>query len=355
MGLDLKFRGSVWYVMGTIVDPTGEKVRVRKSTGFGKADKRFAEDERARITHDVMSGKWGKAEGPGGVETLGQAIDLYMSRANPPGRSTRGMLKQLKTVLGSRQLMKLSGPELMVWASPKGNVPGTVARKLACVTACLAYVAELGVPMAQFKLRKPTVDDARDRWMTKEQRDHFVEVAGEVQDEALFLCWTGARLGEMMVTTVADLSLDKEQPSVVLRSRKGKGSKVKTRHVPVRGPLLARLREKVVGLKPKDRVFKSPVTGQEWRMNTFYSYWGAACARAEVEDFRPHDCRHTFASLLIQGGVRERVVADLLGHSTLALVMRYTQLAPDHLDEAVRALDRAVYTERRAGTELTHA
>jgi site-specific recombinase XerD len=39
--------------------------------------------------------------------------------------------------------------------------------------------------------------------------------------------------------------------------------------------------------------------------------------------------------------VRERVVAELLGHSTLSLVMRYTHLAPDHLDEVVKALDAA--------------
>lgn len=338
MGLDLKFRGSVWYVMGTLVTPVGEKVRVRKSTGFGKADLKFAENERARITHEVMAGKWGQMTGE--VDTLSAAIDLYLSRPNPPGATDVGTLNRLSKTMGGRKLLKLSGPELMMWASGKGNKPGTVARKLACVTACLGYVKKLGVPMAEFTLIKPTVDDARERWLTKGERDRLIGCGGKIADEMLFLFGTGARLGEMFATTAADLALDKERPSVALRSRKGKGSKMKTRHVPLRGAALAMLRGRVVGMKPKEKVFTPPVRDAPmWDRSNFYDYWRAALDEAGVEDFTPHDCRHTYASMLIQGGVRERVVADLLGHSTLALVMRYTHLAPDHLDEAVRAIE----------------
>lgn len=341
MALELKMYGKVWYVYGTMADPTGEKIRIRKSTGFGKQDRQFAEVERKRITQEVMAGKWGKATGE--AETLGGAVDLFLARPKPPGATDVSVLTRLKRDLGGRKLAKLSGPELMAWVTGRGNVPGTVAREIASITACLNYARTLGVEVAEFKLVKPTVDDARDRWLTKGERDRLIERAEGIRDEVMFLFHTGARLGEMFATTVADLKLEGERPHVVLRSKKGKGSKLKARHVPVRGVLLARLKEKVAGLKPKAMVFTPPPPkgGGVWDRSNFYDYWDRACEAAKVEDFTPHDCRHTYASLLIQSGVRERVVADLLGHSTLNLVMRYSHLAPDHLDEAVRALESA--------------
>ena len=342
MGLELKWRGKAWYVMGTLTEPGGEKVRVRKSTGFGKSDRAFAEEERKRITQEVMAGKWGKITGE--ADTLGGAVDLFLARPNPPGATDESVLRRLKRDLGGRKLTKLSGPELMAWVTGRGNVPGTVAREIGSINACLNYARTLGVQVAEFKLVKPTVDDARVRWVTKAERDRLIAKAGAIQDEVMFLFHTGARLGEMFATTVADVKLDGERPYVALRSRKGKGSKMKVRQVPVRGVLLDRLREKLNGLKPKDSVFTPPPPkgGGVWDRSNFYDYWAVACEAARVEDFTPHDCRHTYASLLIQGGVRERVVADLLGHSTLSLVMRYSHLAPDHLDEAVRALDGVV-------------
>jgi integrase len=354
MGLELKFRGDVWYVMGTLNDPTGEKVRVRKSTGFGKQDRAFADAERKRITQEVLAGKWGKVAGE--ADTLGGAIDLFLTRPTPPGATDANVLTRLKRDLGSRKLAKLSGPELMVWVGGRGNVPGTVAREIASINACLNYSRTLGVQIAEFKLVKPTVDDARTRWLTKVDRDRLIENAGAIRDEVMFLFHTGARLGEMFATTPADLKLDVERPHVVLRSRKGKGSKLKTRHVPIRGALLDRLREKVVGLKPKANVFTPPPPrgGGVWDRSNFYDYWDKALDAAEVEDFTPHDCRHTYASLLIQGGVRERLVADLLGHSTLSLVMRYSHLAPDHLDAAVRALDSVSTRAETSKGVLTH-
>ena len=68
MGLKLTWRDPVWYVTGTVVDPTGEKIRVRKSTGFGKNEKQFAMDAMRRLLIEVMSGKLGKATGE--AETL---------------------------------------------------------------------------------------------------------------------------------------------------------------------------------------------------------------------------------------------------------------------------------------------
>ncbi|WP_100638143.1 tyrosine-type recombinase/integrase [Marinobacter salexigens] len=49
-----------------------------------------------------------------------------------------------------------------------------------------------------------------------------------------------------------------------------------------------------------------------------------------------HILRHTFASHFIMGGGHLLTLQKILGHSTINMTMRYSHLAPDHLEDAVR-------------------
>ena len=75
------------------------------------------------------------------------------------------------------------------------------------------------------------------------------------------------------------------------------------------------------------------------RLNSIKTAWGKLVKAAELEDFRFHDCRHHFCSILVQRGVPLVRVRDLAGHSTIALTERYAHLAPDDLADAVAVLD----------------
>jgi len=59
-----------------------------------------------------------------------------------------------------------------------------------------------------------------------------------------------------------------------------------------------------------------------------------------MTDFKPHDTRHTFASELVRQGVSLRVIADMLGHSSLAMVMRYSHVATEDSRAAVLRLSQ---------------
>jgi hypothetical protein len=48
--------------------------------------------------------------------------------------------------------------------------------------------------------------------------------------------------------------------------------------------------------------------------------------------------RHTFASRLVMAGVDIRTVAELMGHKTIQMTMRYAHLAPKHQLAAVQRL-----------------
>jgi len=84
----------------------------------------------------------------------------------------------------------------------------------------------------------------------------------------------------------------------------------------------------------------------------FRKAWEAAVKAAKVPDFHFHDLRHTFASWAIQRGATLPELKDLLGHSSLAMVMRYAHLSPEHLRSAVSRLEGMLSQANPAIPEL---
>jgi|SRR6266566_4243738 len=78
----------------------------------------------------------------------------------------------------------------------------------------------------------------------------------------------------------------------------------------------------------------------------FRKSWEAALEAAQLDGFHFHDRRHTFASWAIQRGATLPELKDLLGHSSLAMVMRYAHLAPEHLRAAVSRVDDVMVPAR---------
>ena len=52
--------------------------------------------------------------------------------------------------------------------------------------------------------------------------------------------------------------------------------------------------------------------------------------KAQIRDFRFHDLRHTFASHFVMSGGDLLTLKEILGHSSLQMVMRYAHLASAH-------------------------
>ena len=82
MSLSLNLRGNVWQVHGTVKTLTGGSVRVRRSTGFTKPERRFAQVVMNKIMEDAMTGR---LDDESGVEYVADACDAFISRPSPPG------------------------------------------------------------------------------------------------------------------------------------------------------------------------------------------------------------------------------------------------------------------------------
>lgn len=62
--------------------------------------------------------------------------------------------------------------------------------------------------------------------------------------------------------------------------------------------------------------------------------------RLGLDNLRFHDLRHDAASTLAMEGVPLRTIAEILGHRDLRMTARYAHLSPQHLRDAMRALER---------------
>jgi integrase len=73
--------------------------------------------------------------------------------------------------------------------------------------------------------------------------------------------------------------------------------------------------------------------------------------RLGFKDLTFHDLRHDAASTLAMAGVPLRTVAEILGHRDMRMTTRYSHLSPQHLREAIKALDTLVGDSKMAGSD----
>ncbi len=65
-----------------------------------------------------------------------------------------------------------------------------------------------------------------------------------------------------------------------------------------------------------------------------------AWSRAELPPIGLHECRHTFASLMIAAGVNAKALATYMGHASVTITFDlYGHLMPGNEEEAAERLD----------------
>ncbi len=61
---------------------------------------------------------------------------------------------------------------------------------------------------------------------------------------------------------------------------------------------------------------------------------------AGLERVTPHDCRHTYASLMIDAGVNVKALSSYMGHANISITLdRYAHMMPGNEEQAAGLLD----------------
>jgi integrase len=83
-----------------------------------------------------------------------------------------------------------------------------------------------------------------------------------------------------------------------------------------------------------------PREGRVWPSSDIRSAFETAVKAGKLDDFHFHDTRHHFASWFVMRGGKPQSLMELLGHSSLAMTMRYAHLAPKHLRDEMAKTER---------------
>ena len=341
MALKLRLRGGIWYAMGTMTRLDGKSVRVKRSTKYTLNQKKFASVMLPKIELEVF--KQTDKPKERSDDTIAEMVRRYLSRPSGIGQADKYNLYNFDGMFGKRKVSDLKAEEVYNFFEAKGNSTSTIRRQMNSLIACINHSKDRGFPFVNLKLVRPPEGEGRVRWLNEKERDRLIHCCDDlIKDNVAFLFYTGARLGESWALTDKDVFEDE----VILRSRKGRNKKLKYRRIALAKTILPMVKARCA----KGGLLFTDACGNKWTRsgrntdgrktdNTFYNLWHQACERAGIEDFLPHDCRHTFASLLRQKGVGLDELQELLGHSDLSMVMRYAHLAPTRLKSVIEHLD----------------
>lgn len=209
----------------------------------------------------------------------------------------------------------------------------TVNRYLAVLSSVLRHAHAKGWTLGAPKIIKFAEPKIRIRWITKDEAKILLqELPPHLRAMARFSLATGLRRANVTGLKWTDVDL-KRKVAWVHGDESKSGRAI---GVPLNDSAVSVL-EGQVGIHP---IYVFTYKGKPVE-STGKAAWFKACTRAGLTDFHWHDLRHTWASWHVQAGTSLSVLQELGGWASLAMVMKYAHLAPDHLAQAAKVVDLA--------------
>ena len=155
-------------------------------------------------------------------------------------------------------------------------------------------------------------------------------VAEDDRDRVTMLLHTGFRRSELLGLRWRDVDFK----GGVLTVQKAKNGE--TRHVPMTSTVRTILSRHPRSLDSGALVFPNAEGHRDlrWAKKTVPGAFRAA----QIEDFRFHDLRHTFASRLAMESVDLDTIRELMAPKTMAMTQRCSHLSPGHRRTAIERL-----------------
>lgn len=218
--------------------------------------------------------------------------------------------------------------------------PKSINNYLTILRKCLGTAVDWGLLSALPNIRLLKAPAPGFRYLTTEEVVALATAAeGVWHDMIVFAAQTGLRFSELTALEWTDIDVKNRIVSVrrgrVMRQISSPKN-YRVRHVPLSTAVLVALEGRRRGEGLVFSYHDRPISSQ-----TAIVYLHAACCRAGIAPHGWHVLRHTFASHLAQRGASLQALKELLGHSSITMVLRYAHLAPNYLAETIRLLEPA--------------
>jgi integrase len=264
----------------------------------------------------------------------------------------QGMRLRVLPVFGSVRLSDLDRVDLQRFVYrllEDGLAPPTIDVTLLPLRAVYRHALEQGEVAVNpcDKLSMPRSDRRRDRIADPIEGAALI-AAVPLEDRPLWstAMYAGLRRGELQALRACDVDLaggllqvergwDHKEGPIALKSNAGR------RRVPIAAILRDHLVEHRLRVPREDtELFFGRSPASPFAPEGLQRRADKAWREAGLERITPHECRHTFASLMIAAGVNAKALSTYMGHGNISITMdRYGHLMPGSEGEAAGLLD----------------
>jgi integrase len=224
--------------------------------------------------------------------------------------------------------------------------PATVNREIALMKAAYNLGMDEGLvtnnPCRKVKMLKE--DNARDRVLSWEEferlREELSPAARRIVETGYY---TGMRLGEILGLKAESVDLEKGLIDLI-----GEDTKDHERRRVYFGEELHRVLKECIELREKLGVAHGYffIRNDGKPVRSIRAAFENACRRAGIKDFRFHDLRHTYNTVMRRAGVHDSVIMKQTGHRTMEMFLRYNTVDERDGREAVRRSQEYLRKER---------
>ncbi|GAC1425883.1 MAG: tyrosine recombinase [Ktedonobacteraceae bacterium] len=227
---------------------------------------------------------------------------------------------------------------LIVMREGQSYRPTTIARKLAAFKSFFRYLRKEahieGCPVEE--LEAPHIPKDPPNILTVEQINSLFErvavgtVVGQRDLAMLHMLYaTGMRVSELVSLQLN--AFDEEQAMIVCPSRNAQTRRERTLPLP---PLVIETTMQYL-TKARPRLARHPEEqalflnhhGECLTRQGFWLIIKGYARQAGISEITPHMLRHSFAILMLKGGMELRSVQELLGHAHISTMQVYNQMA----------------------------
>jgi len=268
---------------------------------------------------------------------------LYKYRRNMRENTLRGTVSDAKLFLlymqrtGRQGMEEVTREDLEAFVEQeqdRGMSANSVKKRLVCVYSFLDFLIKEGEVDREVLTRKIQIKlpESLPRAMDPEDVEKFLSVIQDVRDRAMILVLlrTGMRIGELLGTKLIDVHL-KERRIEIPQAQKNAVGRVVYISEDARSALQAWMR---VRDDQKSSLFYAQgkrSMGYAAARTRFVKY--LVKARLDRKGYTLHCLRHTFASEMLNAGMRLECLQQLLGHSSVEVTRRYARLTDKSREE----------------------
>jgi integrase len=276
----------------------------------------------------------------------------------------RQMRLRVLPVFGSMRLVDLRRPDLQEFVDgllADGLNPSTIDVTLLPLRAIYRRALSRGEVAVNpcTGLVLPARSGRRERFASPEEAEALI-AALPIEDQAIWATamYAGLRRGELQALHAEDVDLasgvirvergwDYHEGAIELKSNAGR------RKVPIAGVLRDHLTEhRMQTAREGSELLFGATAASPFDPSKLTRRADRAWRTAELDRLTLHNCRHSFASLMIAAGVNAKALSTYMGHANISITLdRYGHLMPGNEEEAAGLLDAYLAAQRDRADE----